>query len=70
MYLDRIFAPEKMVGLQYTPFKNLKDFICMNCERVLAVPFVYQKERRPSFRLFEGSVRKRITKNSDKKSAS
>ncbi|MFH1188983.1 MAG: hypothetical protein V1652_04035 [bacterium] len=62
MYLDRIIAPETLVGLERTPFKELPLFTCTKCKHVLGAPFLYKKEKRPSFRLFEGSVGKKIIK--------
>ena len=62
MYLDRIFAPELIVGLDRVVLKKLTPLTCRKCEQILGVPFLYKKENRSTFRLFEGSVSKKITK--------
>ncbi len=61
-YLDRILSPEDLKGLDSLLLKSLKPLSCKKCKQVLGVPFVYAKEKRLSFRLFEGSVSKKITK--------
>ncbi len=63
MYLDRIFFPQNLVGLERLPFKKLSSLVCNHCKRTLGVPFLYEKEQRPSFRFFEGAVTKKIIKN-------
>lgn len=62
MYLDRIFEPGPLTGLQNFPLKKISNLICAKCKQVIGVPFLYKKEKRPSFRLFEGAVSKQITK--------
>jgi hypothetical protein len=62
MYFDRIFSPKMFVGLEALPFKKIPPLICMKCEHVLAVPYLYEKENRPSFRVFEGAVGKKLYK--------
>lgn len=60
LYLDRIFAPQTLVGLEEKTFKKLPALACKKCQQVVGVPFLYRKEKRPSFRLFQGAVSKRI----------
>ena len=62
MYLDRILSPDSLVGLDRIGFKKLSLFTCQKCKQVLGVPFLYEKEDRSTFRLFEGSVSKKIAK--------
>lgn len=60
MYLDRIFSPKNLTDLQKTPLKQILNFICPRCKQVIGIPFVYKKEQRLAFRLFEGSVTKKV----------
>ncbi len=53
MYFDRVS------GIQPTSSKNL---VCSKCKETLGAPIVYKKENRPAYRLFVGSVSKKITK--------
>jgi hypothetical protein len=62
MYIDRIFAPQNLVTLENIPVKKLPNFICPHCHRLIGIPYIYEKEKRPAFRLFEGSVTKKIAK--------
>lgn len=63
IYLDRIFSPDYLVGIDATAFKKLKPLTCQNCNQILGVPYLYEKEDRPSFRLFDGTISKKINKN-------
>jgi hypothetical protein len=51
LYVDRMFdlAP------------NGANLTCAGCKRVLAIKTIYEKERRPAYRLFAGAVIKRRT---------
>lgn len=61
LYVDRIFAPDKLVKLQNKPLKQIPELICPKCRRVLGTPYLYEKEKRKAFRLFVGAVRKKVT---------
>lgn len=62
LYLDRIFKPENLTNLQNKVIKNIKPLKCSNCNEVLGIPYIYSKERRKAFRLFQDAVIKRIIK--------
>lgn len=62
MYVDRIFSSEKLVKLQNVAIKKIPHLICSKCKQVIGIPYIYQKEKRPALRLFEGSVIKKIAK--------
>jgi hypothetical protein len=51
MYVDR------MIGIKPTD----QEFICSTCQRVLGIKIIYEKEARPAYRLFQNSVKKKIT---------
>jgi len=51
MYLDRIIEPDNVTG---------KNLVCSKCKHLLGVRYVYEKEKRPAFRLFEGAVTKKV----------
>ncbi len=53
MYIDRIIK-------SYA--KARKNLVCRNCGHILGVRYTYEKEKRPAFRMFEGSVIKKVTK--------
>jgi len=62
MYVDRIFSPERLTKLQGVPVHGLPGLVCTKCENIIGIPIIYKKEKRTAFRLFEGSVRKKIMK--------
>lgn len=64
LYMDRIFYPENLVGLQKTNLREVEVLKCKSCEEIIGVPYVYMKEKRKSFRLFQGTVAKKIQKAS------
>lgn len=62
LYLDRIFNPENLTNLQSKAIENVKALKCHSCNEVLGIPYIYPKERRKAFRLFQDAVIKRIIK--------
>ena len=61
IYLDRIFAPQKLTLLQSkvnnkTEAPNLK---CLKCGALIGTPMVYEAEKRLAFRLIHGSFVKK-----------
>jgi hypothetical protein len=55
MYVDRF--------IDFSP--NGKDLVCESCDRVLGSLINYKKEDRPAYRLFVGSVTKRLVSSRD-----
>jgi len=64
MYMDRIFDPEFLVGLQKKSIKEIQPLQCRN-KHIVAMPYIYEKEKRKAFRVFQDSVVKRIRKLHD-----
>ena len=62
MYLDRIFSPDNLVGLQSLNIEDIPTLKCQKCSEVLGTPYIYIKEKRKAFRLYQDSVIKRIRK--------
>lgn len=63
MYLDRIIAPENLVKFQNLSIKNVPNLVCPKCKYVIAISYIYPKEKRNAFRLFVGAINKKITKS-------
>ena len=58
MYLDRIFGPASLVrGVQRLPV-----FKCKECGEVLGTLYVYEKEKRKAFRIYQDAVIKKVRK--------
>lgn len=62
LYLDRIFAPTEMTNLQSLNIKNVPVLKCKKCSEVLGTPYIYVKEKRKAFRLYQDSVIKHLRK--------
>lgn len=62
LYLDRIFNPENLSGLERINIKEISPLKCPNCKEVLGIPYIYPKEKRKAFRLYQDAVIKRIQK--------
>ncbi len=62
MYVDRIFSPQNLAKLAGVPAKRLPQLVCPHCHQLIGIPYIYEKEKRPAFRLFEGSVTKKVAK--------
>ena len=53
MYLDRI------IDIDSTSAK----LSCNSCRRILGIKYTYEKEERPAYRIFVGSIIKKIVKS-------
>ncbi|MFH1900988.1 MAG: hypothetical protein ABIK26_01905 [Candidatus Omnitrophota bacterium] len=62
LYLDRIFSPDDMVGLQALSVDKVPALTCKKCSEVLGTPYIYVKEKRKAFKLYQDSVIKRLRK--------
>jgi len=62
LYLDRIFSPENLVGLQNINLDKITFLKCQQCSEILGIPYLYTKEKRKAFRLFQDAVIKRLRK--------
>ncbi|MFA5189053.1 MAG: hypothetical protein WC460_06880 [Patescibacteria group bacterium] len=62
LYMDRIFEPGDLVELQALNVKDVPVLKCSKCGEVLGTPYIYPKEKRKAFRLYQDAVVKRIRK--------
>jgi phage FluMu protein Com len=40
-------------------FKEDKKFLCPKCKRLIGLGYIYKKENRPSYRLFQNAIKKK-----------
>jgi ribosomal protein S27E len=60
MYLDRIFEPANLAGLQDSSQKSsLPSLKCPSCNNLLATPMVYKSENRLALRIIRGAIYKK-----------
>ncbi len=62
MYLDRIFAPQELTNLQTLDLKKIPVLKCKKCNEILGTPYIYVKENKKTFRLYQDAVIKKIRK--------
>lgn len=62
LYLDRIFEPTEMAGLQSLNLSDIPALKCKKCGEILGAPYIYIKEKRKAFRLYQDAVIKKIKK--------
>lgn len=62
LYLDRIFAPQSLVDLQFKDLKDIKPLKCNKCDLILGTPYLYKKEKRKAFRLYQDYIIKQTRK--------
>jgi hypothetical protein len=60
LYFDRIFSPERLVGLQKNKIGDVGPLKCGQCKEILGTPYVYKKESRKAFRLYQDAVVKKV----------
>jgi hypothetical protein len=63
MYLDRIYESKKYSNLENQPLKSIPKLTCPKCNILIGIPYIYKMENRFAFRLFAGSVIKKIIKS-------
>lgn len=62
MYIDRIYSPRRLADFRLVSVKSVPNLACSRCGQLIGIPYVYEKEKRPAFRLFEGSITKKLVK--------
>lgn len=62
LYLDRIFTPQNLVGLQENNLDEIPNLACKKCKATIGMPIIYKKENRLAFRLFAGAIKKKFVK--------
>jgi len=65
VYFDRIFSPEKLTNLQSKPLKEIPILRCPKCKEHLGTSYIYEKETRKAFRVYQDSFTKKIVKLKD-----
>ena len=58
MYLDRIYKSDQYSDLENTSPKNIPQLVCLKCKIVLGVLYIYKPEKRLSYRVLEGKIKK------------
>ena len=62
MYIDRIHTPTRLAKLKNENVKDIPILKCAKCKRMIGVPYIYKKEKRKAFRVFQNAVSKKRLK--------
>jgi len=62
IYMDRIFFPKKLTNLQNKPLNQIPTLKCPKCKEDIATPYIYKKENRKAFKVYEDMIIKKIRK--------
>lgn len=62
LYLDRIFAPAELTGVQKLSIKDVPELICKKCKRLIGIPAIYKEENRKVYLLLSYSFNKRLNR--------
>lgn len=65
LYMDRIIFPPKLVNLQKKDIKDITPLKCPKCKFLIGIPYIYKKENRKAFRIFQDALIKHIKKIND-----
>jgi len=65
LYFDRIVYPKNLVGLQEKPIHKILPLKCRKCQEDIATPYIYPKENRKAFKVYQDMIIKKVTKLKD-----
>jgi len=66
LYMDRIFVPDELSNLQNLSIRDVSVLKCKKCGEMLGAPYIYQKEKRKAFRIYQDAITKKVRKLKDK----
>lgn len=62
LYMDRIVSPDNLTNLQKKSIGDISLLKCKKCGEILGTPYIYTKENRNAFRLYQDAVVKKISR--------
>ncbi len=60
LYFDRIFFPKKLADLETKYLNLIPKLKCSSCKEDLGTPYIYKKENRKAFKLYQDAVTRKI----------
>jgi hypothetical protein len=66
LYMDRILHPKKLTNLEKKSLKNINVLKCSKCDEVIGTPYIYKKENRKAFKVYQDAIIHKIKKLSKK----
>lgn len=62
LYIDRIFYPKSFNNLQDKPLSEIPNLICSKCKEAIGTPYIYKKENRKAYKVYQDMIVKKIRK--------
>ncbi len=59
LYFDRIFHPQNMVNLESKSLSSVNILKCQNCKEEIGTPYLYKKEKRKAFKIYQDALIKK-----------
>lgn len=63
LYLDRVANVEKYGSFLNLELDEIPNFACAHCKTLIGIPYIYKSESRLAYRLYKGTVTKKIINN-------
>ena len=65
LYFDRILSPEKLANLKSKPLRLVPALRCPKCTEDIGTPYVYRKENRKAFKVYQDALVKKIRRHGE-----
>jgi hypothetical protein len=62
LYMDRFAYPKSLTNLEKKPLNKIKALKCPKCKEDIATPYIYKKENRKAFKVYQDMIVKKIRK--------
>lgn len=62
LYFDRIFYPKKWANLESKLLNAVPTLSCPKCKEDIGTPYIYKKENRKAFKVYQDALVKKIRK--------
>ena len=62
LYFDRIFTPKNLTNLESKPLNAVPILRCPKCNEDIGTPYIYKKENRKAFKVYQDMLVKKIRK--------
>ncbi|MBI2665402.1 hypothetical protein HYX12_02150 [Candidatus Woesearchaeota archaeon] len=62
LYFDRIFLPKKLINLESKSLSTVSILECPKCKEAIGTPYIYKKENRKAFKVYQDAIIKEIEK--------
>ena len=62
LYMDSIVYPNNLTNLENKPLNKIKTLKCSKCKEDIATPYIYSKENRKAFKVYQDMIVKKIRK--------